>query len=117
VDGQTNGLVLSLTDVTGQIRAQAEIESLARFPGENPNPVLRMTREGTILYANPCSAPLLAHWTTRVGQKVPDEWQRRIAEALDSGAGRIVEAPCDTRTFSFTITPITEKGLCQSLRA
>jgi PAS domain S-box-containing protein len=109
-DGQTAGLVLSLMDVTQQIRAQAEIESLARFPGENPNPVLRVTRDGTILYANPGSAPLLAHWGVQVGQQAPDEWQRRIAGALDAGVGQVVEAPCDGRTFSLTITPRTEKG-------
>ena len=32
--------------------AENKIESLARFPSENPNPVLRVNPEGIILYAN-----------------------------------------------------------------
>jgi PAS domain S-box-containing protein len=109
-DGQTEGLVLSLMDVTQQVQAQAEIESLARFPRENPNLVLRVARDGTILYANPVSTPLLAQWGVRVGQKAPDEWQRRIAEALDTSAGQLAEVVCDERTFSLAVTPFTEKG-------
>jgi PAS domain S-box-containing protein len=32
--------------------ALAEVEALARFPGENPNPVMRCRFDGTLLYAN-----------------------------------------------------------------
>lgn len=109
-EGQVEGLVLSLMDVTQQVRAQAEIESLSRFPRENPNPVLRMTRDGTILYANRGSAPLLAQWGAQVGQQAPDEWLRYVAGALDTGVEQVFEAPCDGRTFSLTIAPLAEKG-------
>jgi PAS domain S-box-containing protein len=109
-DGQTEGLVLSLMDVTEQVRAQAEIESLSRFPRENPNPVLRVTRDGTILYANPGSAPLLAHWGVQVEQKVPHDWQQYIAGTLDTGLGRAVESPCEECTFLLTIAPVTQEG-------
>ncbi|MHC4104099.1 MAG: hypothetical protein ACYSR9_04105 [Planctomycetota bacterium] len=33
-------------------QAEQEIEELAKFPAENPNPVLRVTKDGTIIYAN-----------------------------------------------------------------
>ncbi|WP_413205450.1 ATP-binding protein [Rhodospirillum sp. A1_3_36] len=32
--------------------SMAEVEALARFPGENPNPVMRCRFDGTLLYAN-----------------------------------------------------------------
>ncbi len=32
--------------------ADQEIADLARFPSENPNPVLRVLPDGTVLYAN-----------------------------------------------------------------
>ena len=35
------------------------IESLARLPGENPNPVLRTSNDGVISYANEAGGPLL----------------------------------------------------------
>ena len=34
---------------------------MARFPQENPNPVLRAATDGVLLKANPASADLLAH--------------------------------------------------------
>ena len=36
-----------------------EIASLAKFPSENPYPVLRLSRDGILLYANPASRALL----------------------------------------------------------
>jgi len=41
-------------------RAEAEVESLASFPRENPNPTLRISREGVALRANPAAEWLLA---------------------------------------------------------
>jgi len=38
-----------------------EIKNLAKFPSKNPNPVLRVTKTGKILYANEASLPLLAN--------------------------------------------------------
>jgi PAS domain S-box-containing protein len=108
--GETQGLVLSLIDVTEQVQAQAEIESLSRFPRENPHPVLRVAADGTILYANPGSAPLLAQWGVQVGQKVTDEWRQRVTGTLNTGDGQVLEVPCDERTFSLTISPIAEMG-------
>jgi PAS domain S-box-containing protein len=109
-DGEVEGLVLSLFDVTEQIRAQAEIESLSRFPSENPNPVLRVGADGSILYANGGSRPLLAEWDVQVGEKLPDEWQRLVTGAVNTGVGQVSEAPCDGRTFLLTIVPVTQKG-------
>ncbi|MBN1262322.1 MAG: PAS domain S-box protein [Anaerolineae bacterium] len=109
-NGEIQGLAFSLFDVTEQMRAQAEIENLSRFPGENPNPVLRMAKDGTILYANAGSAFLLSCCDARVGEKGPAEWQHHVAKALDAGEVQVIEAPCDERIFSLTIAPITEKG-------
>ena len=33
-------------------RVEVEVSSLAKFPSENPNPVLRLATDGTILYTN-----------------------------------------------------------------
>ena len=41
-------------------RAEAEVESLAKFPAENPYPVMRVANEGAILYANPAARTLLS---------------------------------------------------------
>ena len=97
-------------DITARKRAEEVIESLARFPRENPNPVLRISADGTILYANAGSAPVLAAWGGHSAEKAPDEWQEIVAQALECGANRVVEISCDDRVFSITVVPVAAAG-------
>ena len=54
--------VASLTDITGKKKDMKEIEELAKFPAENPYPVFRISKDGTILFNNKSSEPLLKQW-------------------------------------------------------
>ncbi|VVB64893.1 Methyl sulfide methyltransferase-associated sensor [uncultured archaeon] len=56
------GMVHDITDLKQAVK---EVESLAKFPGENPNPILRIATDGTIIYANRGSVPLLGLWAVR----------------------------------------------------
>src|SRR3970282_1989857 len=42
-----------------------------KFPDQNPNPVLRMARDGRLLYANPAAAPITSALGVAVGEDVP----------------------------------------------
>jgi PAS domain S-box-containing protein len=95
-------------DITERRRANDEIRSLAKFPSENRNPVLRVSHVGTILYANPASAPLLAAWDTQIGQPAPGEVRNLVADALGSAENRRTQVPCDGRIFSFDLAPVQE---------
>ena len=53
------GISVYWIDITERKRAEEEIMSLARFPAENPTPILRLDSSGIVLYANPVSARLL----------------------------------------------------------
>ena len=37
----------------------------------NPNPVLSVEKDGTILFSNKAGEPLLHEWGVRVGEKLP----------------------------------------------
>ncbi len=63
-------------------RAMKEIESLAKFPEENPNPVMRIAANGNIVYANPSSVPLLKAWGCQVDEMLPDDYRNLALEAL-----------------------------------
>ncbi len=89
-------------------RSLAEIESLARFPGENPNPVLRVASDGTILYANVPSGPLLRLWGTAVGDRMPAEWSRRIEHVLEKRTQEGIDVSCEDCIYSINIVPIPE---------
>ena len=55
-------------DITERKRAEKRIRELAEFPSENPTPVMRIADDGTILYANAASQPLLSFWECRMGE-------------------------------------------------
>ena len=44
---------------------------LEQFPAKNPNPVLSVEKDGTVLYSNVAGEPLLHEWGVRVGEKLP----------------------------------------------
>jgi len=47
------------------------IAAISRFPDENPNPVLRVTGDGRLMYANPASDAILATLGIAVGETFP----------------------------------------------
>jgi PAS domain S-box-containing protein len=93
-----------------RLQAEEEVERLARFPSENPNPVLRIAQDGSLLYANPASSPLLDLWDCRVGQPVPEEWRGFTLDVLHSGLRRDAEIQVGDRVLSLTLAPVVEQG-------
>ena len=47
-------------DITERKLAEEKIQNLAKFPAENPSPVMRLNRNGAVLYANEASGPILS---------------------------------------------------------
>jgi len=90
-------------------RTKKETEDLAKFPSEDPYPVLRISRDGTLLYANIVSGPLIKEWGTRAGELVPADWREIVTEVLNSGLREIVELEHRGRIFSFVVVAV-KKG-------
>jgi PAS domain S-box-containing protein len=93
-----------------RIKAEKEVENLARFPSENPYPVLRIAEDGTILYANTAGSELLDNWDCKVNEQAPEHWQENILRTLKSGLNEKLEATCRDRFFSLTIAPVQDSG-------
>jgi len=85
--------------------ADQDIELLAKFFLENPNPVLRIKNDGSIQFANRASRPILDAWKREVGQNIPDKWRALINEIYHSQRSAEVEFSYETQVFSITITP------------
>jgi len=85
-----------------------QLEDLARFPQENPNPVLRVARDGSILFANTACSKL--NFNCQPGQLLPEPYLQIAAEVLDSGSSQIIEAEGKNRIFMVNFVPITGAG-------
>lgn len=103
-------LISVIRDITERKRAEAEIQKLAKYPDENPNPVLRISQDGLLLYANRASADLLESWNCTIGQQLPDLWSKVIGETLETGLLREEEVAYGERLFSMVFTPFIDDG-------
>ncbi len=110
-DGALFGVVLVFRDFSRQRKAEAEIRSLARFPEENPNVVLRATADGKPLYANRPAAALLEEMGWKEGSVLPDALADPLRYAGRQGEVQEFELVSPSnRVYSFMLTPIPEEG-------
>ena len=61
------------------------LQALRRFPLQNPNPVIRVSREGVLLFANPASADIVANLGLVDGEPVPAALLGPIRDGIDAG--------------------------------
>jgi PAS domain S-box-containing protein len=99
-----------MRDLSARKQAQERIESLARFPAENPNPVMRVDSEGRLLYSNSAGELLLELWGVQVGQLLPSELAAVARRALVEGRQQEIDVPCNRRVFSFGFAPVAGEG-------
>jgi hypothetical protein len=94
-------------DVTEARQAQQQARDLARFPDENPSPVLRVARDGKVLYANSGAKALASLWRRGAGQ-LSDELKQEVRAAGNSGQARPFELVSGKRHFVLLITPVPD---------
>ena len=101
--------LFNLEDRYRHEQIEARAADLAKFPSENPNPVLRVAADGTILYANTASRSLLRQWDREVGKPVPDSWHRLVEGVLRSKKiKQNIDIEHEGKTLSFVATPVVD---------
>jgi len=108
-DGEIQGIEGVIRDITERKQAMEEIEQLAKFPAENPYPVLRISSEGKVIYFNKASEPLLKKWQYTKEKSLPSEWKQFIIKTFEENIIRTTEIEIENKTMSLTFTPIIEK--------
>jgi PAS domain S-box-containing protein len=101
--GRGVGFILDNTEFK---KAEKEIRELAKFPSENPNPVLRISRDGMVLYANEGAGDVLKNWNTEINKEVPEKWKQLAKETLKTGRSRLEEEINGDRFLSFSASAI-----------
>jgi len=106
--GQIVQVVQAWRDITDRVRAQREIASLARFPAENPYPVLRVSEDGTVLYANEAAQTALTAWGCAVGRELAGEPRDAVERAIEAGECVETELRAEGRTYLLSFAPVLD---------
>jgi PAS domain S-box-containing protein len=86
--------------------ADERAASLARFPEENPDPVLRVGSDLALLYANEGARSLLRELGLRISERVPPLLADPARQALAEGRRIRTEIPCGDRSFALSVCPV-----------
>ncbi len=89
--------------------ANKQLEDLARFPLENPNPVLRVDKHGSIMFAN-LACSMLDFLKCQTGQLLPHRYRQIVTNALNTDSHKIIEVDSKERIFRLDIVPISKAG-------
>jgi len=108
--GMIIGSVHVARDITERKKAEEEIKSLSRFPAENPNVVMRISKDGNMLYSNNAGLPILNEWKCQVGQPVPSKWHQLVTDVFKSGIKKEFEEKLNGQTFLIMLAPVVDEG-------
>ena len=97
-------------DISWRKRAEEEMIKLAKFPDEDPYPVLRISKDGLLAYSNRSADPLLKRWGAQPGQRLHEDLCRVVSDVFVSGSRRSIEVPCDGEVFLLTFAPVMDGG-------
>ncbi len=103
--GDINYIVAVGRNITERKKAEEEIKSIAKFPSENPNPILRVGND-IVLYINDAGQKL---FNIEIGNKLPLSLNNVVEEVFHTQIIQQIELELNNQFYSFTITPITEK--------
>jgi PAS domain S-box-containing protein len=109
-----DGLIVFSKDITELVRADIAHQEahkqavwMSRFPDENPNPVVRVSVAGTILYCNKASAePSI--WALKIGERISSPFLVLVEEAILQGRQVDRDVQVGSRFYSITVMPFSQ---------
>ncbi|MBI9089343.1 MAG: EAL domain-containing protein [Desulfobacterium sp.] len=89
-------------------QSKERIRVLAKFPDENPNPVLRVSLDFTLLYLNQTAQSLFSDRGFEEGKPLPLHWIQKLEQSLGKASHQELEITLDNRVFFFKTSNISD---------
>lgn len=109
-EGKVTHFVGFLTDISDRKKDEEKIKLLSRFPEDNPNPVIRVSGEGEILYTNEAGKPFIENWERTINQSIPDEFKTEIKRSLTDNKSISFESQIGRKNYTIRINPNKEEN-------
>jgi PAS domain S-box-containing protein len=100
-------VALNRTDAQ-RTKAEDSLRNVALLAAQNPAPVLRVSRDGVLLYANHAALTEFNDWNLDVGQRVPRHVIDPVAQVLKARQIREEEQKIGAKEYLLTLVPIPD---------
>jgi transcriptional regulator of aromatic amino acid metabolism len=91
-------------DPEGKMKTKIE-----HFPAMNPNPVLSVGKDGTVLYSNEAGEPLLHEWSVRVGEKLPSSFVDLVLRVISRNSPEKMEVKVGNKIYLVAFHPLARR--------
>ena len=90
-------------------KAQEEISNIAKFPSENPNPVMRIKEGGKIIYSNRPGTNLIKSLELKVGSKTPKILYDTVIRLFreKNSKSELLNIQINDEVYEFIINPVS----------
>ncbi|TAE77613.1 MAG: PAS domain-containing protein, partial [Bacteroidetes bacterium] len=105
LDDNYVGHLWNYVDVTERTRLTEELEFVARFPEENPSPIMRFDVNSKLLYQNSAAKELISQFSVENLEVI----KTGIGQTLYSNEKHKIELQLGNHYYTVTITPFIDK--------
>ena len=85
------------------------MKTMEQFPAKNPNPVLSVKKDGTVLYSNMAGEPLLHEWGVGVGEKLPSCIGNFVQRVFSRNSPEKTEVKVGKKVYLVAFHPLQEE--------
>ncbi len=82
---------------------------MEQFPAKNPNPVICVEKDGTVLYSNMAGEPLLQEWGVEVGKKLPSCIRDFVQRVISRNSAEKMEVNVGKKVYLVAFHPLLEE--------
>ncbi len=109
-EGEQATLIIA-RDIGERKEAEEKIGALARFASEAPNPILRISPQGKVMFSNMPGIDLLHNnRQNKISTNAPQSWLPFIRQTLETDERIEVEHLCNDRVFTCIFVPVGALG-------
>ncbi|AKB68187.1 PocR ligand-binding domain-containing protein [Methanosarcina mazei] len=83
--------------------------NMEQFPAKNPNPVIRVGKDGRVLYSKGAGELLLHEWGMRVGEKLPPFIIDFVQRVISRNSPEEIEVKVGKRVYIVSFHPLLEE--------
>jgi PAS domain S-box-containing protein len=84
--------------------------SVEKLLANNPNPVLSVDTDGTIIYSNEAGESLLLEWGTKIGGKLPSSIEESVLKTISRNSPETTEISVGKTVYLINLHPLPEEG-------